>query len=195
MIVGRRTGLGGLVAAIARDAARQQRFAETERRRQVREAERIERNRQRTFFQNQRADLVRSQREQERFEKAQDLENRENEASELNEGIARQVDELGKILRDTLVVNDTIDFDSLRIRDTSPAFEIPSNLRSPKPKPNLDDFIGRVEKLSGLRALVPGVSQPASSGARPGRTVLPTGLGTLGAGRSDLTINARRCSP
>jgi hypothetical protein len=78
-IVGRRTGLGGVVAAIAREAARQQRFAEAERRRRSREAERIERTRQRTLLQNQRAEMAQSQREQERFEKSQYLANREAE--------------------------------------------------------------------------------------------------------------------
>ena len=140
----RRSGFTGVVTAIARETARQQRAAEAAQRRALREAAQLERERK---------------KEQALADKAARqhyLEASADEVQGLNTDLAERISALGRILEQTLDVDDTISFSTLRITEEFRPFRSPSELHTPLREPDRHTYVGQVVRPSGLRALVPG---------------------------------------
>ena len=91
--------------SIARETARQQRRAEAEQRRQKRAHLQYERQSERT------------QRLRDKEEKQRYLEQRVEEAEDSNAELAERLHSLREVLDHTLSIDDTIKFDTLRIKD------------------------------------------------------------------------------
>ncbi|MDQ3917062.1 MAG: restriction endonuclease [Acidobacteriota bacterium] len=142
--MGRRSGFSGLIIAAARDAARAQRQAEANYRRQLREAERQQRN------------YVRLRAQQDKKARQRYLEDRIQEVEDMNAALSRRVEELCAVLSHTLAVDDTIHFDSLRIHEKFPAFTPPRELTVSPPPPQRESFLSEVRPLDWLDKLIPG---------------------------------------
>lgn len=127
----------GVLNSIAREAARQQRRAEAEQRRQ-----------QRAHLQYERQ-LERTQKLRDKEEKQRYLEQRIEEVEESNAELAERLQSLREVLNHTLSIDDTIKFDTLRIKEQFKPAQTPHGLSAgPKP-PQKQDFIARV-KLPGF---------------------------------------------
>jgi restriction system protein len=148
----------GIVMAIARDVARYQRQAAAAHNRAVREAERQARAVERERVRVER-EYARTVKEREREEKARYLQDREQEAADLNAAIADQLAELDSILPQTLLVNDSISFEGLRIREIAPQLELPDRLKTGPKRPQEETFIGAVVAPRGWRTLIPGAKR------------------------------------
>lgn len=131
--------------SIAREAARaERRRAADERREQRREAQARKRRE---------ADDQRNERAREQKEKAAYFAARELEAIDLSEAVLDEEQALRDILHDTLSIDDTIDFDSLRVNPLPPALAIPVALASPAPQPVEAEFLTDVPQPEGLARL------------------------------------------
>src|SRR5206468_3517811 len=108
-LMGRRTGFGGLINAVARDLARAQRASVAVQKRAIREQERAQREHARAVRQHQRAQTAYN-REQERDAKRQYLEDQVEAAADRTTALSGAVDELDAVLTQTLQVDDRIDF-------------------------------------------------------------------------------------
>ncbi len=129
--------------AVARDAARAQRRAVADYNRQLREQERARRASER--YQRQLArDTERDRKQSEREAKQQYLEDRLQEAQDANDAGAVRVEELQAVLRQTLEVDDTIDFGALRITEEFKPFKPPTRLIAQAPKPQREQFTSRI---------------------------------------------------
>lgn len=104
-----RTSFVGLLNSMARAAARQQRQAEAEHRRRLR-----------TQLQAQRA-AERARAIQTKEERQQHIEEQMAAAEERTMELTDRVNELRQVLQATLTVDDTINFDSLRITEPCPS--------------------------------------------------------------------------
>src|SRR5918912_2398240 len=135
--MGRRSGFSGLIAAAARDVARAQRQPEANYRRQVRERERASR-------QAERARTLAMKEARQRY-----LEERAQEVEDRNRELAERMDELRSVLEHTLTVDDTITFNSLRIKDQFPPFTPPRELTTTYAQPVREQFLSAV-KAPGL---------------------------------------------
>jgi restriction system protein len=113
---------------MARETARQQRQAEVQHRREMRQ-----------LAAEQRA-AIRNQRIAEKEEKQRYLESRQEEAKEANIEIEDRIKELGNVLHDTLLVNDAISFDSLKRMDPYEKFSPRPELIERIPMPIKDSF-------------------------------------------------------
>lgn len=158
----RRGGLEKFVMAMAREAARQQRVGVANRKRQireaerqVREAERDERERLRDEVRYQKQQIV-SQRETQKAQAVRRLEDRQQEADKKNDAIADRLKELEDILTDTLAVDDTLDFDSLRVSQNAPILKLGVALETLAQSPQLEHYIADVRKPSKIASLMPG---------------------------------------
>lgn len=156
--MGRRSGFTGLLSAMARDVARQQRAAEAQRRRDIRENEAANRNAIRAAARLQRESRM-TQVQAEKDARDQYVEERVNEVEGLNSDLQERVSALKGLLAHTLQTDDSIAFASLRIADDRPAFQIPPDLRSPHTKPDRESFLGRVATPGRLKALLPGAKR------------------------------------
>ncbi len=159
----RRGGLEKFVMAMAREAARQQRISVANRKRQireaerqVREAERDERVRLRDETRYQKQQIV-SQRETQKAEAVRRLEDRQQEADRKNDAIADRLKELEDILIDTLAVDDTLDFDSLRVSQNAPTLQLGAALETEVQSPQLERYLANVRKPSKIASLMPGM--------------------------------------
>jgi restriction system protein len=137
--MGRRSGFGGLVMAAARASARAARQAEADDRRQV------------AFQQRQvkayAREAVRSQRESEKRAKQEYLKMRLEEASDLT----KDSDSLFQYLRtgiipETLEIDDTINFETLKPIYDPPTFNLPKELKNAPSKPEESSYINTVGK-------------------------------------------------
>jgi len=82
-----------------------------------------------------------------------------DEAETLNAQLAERLESLQNILEHTLAIDDTINFESLRIQDTLHPFEPPRHLREPSPKPILSDYIRNIKAPTGISSLIPGAKK------------------------------------
>lgn len=78
----------------------------------------------------------------------------------------QDIDRLHNLLRETLSVDDVLDFDALRAVPNIPPFD-PGMLATPESGPALDDFVPRPP--SGLQRLIPGASARHVREAEEGR--------------------------
>jgi len=138
-----------ILNALARESARNQRDyqrslreAERERIRQIRESERAHRA----------AEKERQMDEKER--KANYEQSRSEDAEDRTAQLATRVGELRDVLGHTLMVDDTISFESLRITEPFRAPTIPHAIAQPHRTPRKDEFVARVKPKSFMeRAL------------------------------------------
>jgi restriction system protein len=119
--------------AIARKQAQQQRQAEAEKKRRERERVKWERDAERVKALKTKGD------------KEQYLEARNEETADKNDGLTECINDLQHLLEHTLSVNDTITFESLRIRNEYSPMPIPQELAIPKPAPDKQAFISKVK--------------------------------------------------
>ncbi|MCB0211616.1 MAG: restriction endonuclease [Anaerolineae bacterium] len=151
--MGRRKGMASIVNAIARDMARSQRRAETERKRQLREHERQRKAIERQIKQEEREERQRqaqSEKERKQLEKEakqQYLDERLQETEDLNAELADTVLALNTLLEHTLPIDDTIEFASLRVQEKYPAFSPPQELTRITRLPSEDHFIKQVKPM------------------------------------------------
>ena len=146
--MGRRSGFEGLITAVARGAARAARQAEMAHRRAMRDQERAIRAHERTLRQIDREQQAekRAAAAAEREAKKRYVEDRIEEAADKTGEVEEFVALLGRVLEQTLEVDDTIDFQSLRISDSYPPFTPPANLTRSRPKPVLEDYLRHITK-------------------------------------------------
>ncbi len=140
-----------IVLSIARQAARAERRRAAEERRQQEREHRADKQ--------WAIDAKRAAKQRARAKKAAFLAAREIEAIDLSERLLDREQELANILNDTLSIDDTIDFDSLRVSGEAPALAIPAALQVPAPQPTEADFLEGVAPLEGLARLWPGAKQ------------------------------------
>ena len=143
--MGRRSGFYGILSAVARDTARAQRQHEIAARRSAREAERAQRA-------QGRYSSVPAKEEKQRY-----LENRINEANELNLLLAERIKDVEQVLETTLRVDDTINFDSLRVPEKHKSFYLPPELSKTIPIPDAENF--KVVAPKGFSKLMPGAKE------------------------------------
>src|SRR5688500_11707330 len=79
---------------------------------------------------------VKAAKEHTKFARLQYVEQRAREAEVLTEGLNAQIDELKSLLSHTLPVDDTVSFNSLRLKEQYPQFSLPPDLATSNTKPN-----------------------------------------------------------
>jgi restriction system protein len=141
--MGRRSGFGGLIIAVARDAARAQRQAEAAQRRQVREYER-------SLRQAERNRILSEKEARQRY-----IEERIQEVEDRNTELIERIEQLRSILPQTLTLDDTISFESLRIQEKFSPFKPPSTLTSTIPPPLVEPFLAVVKFPNWFQRLFP----------------------------------------
>lgn len=145
-----------LMKAIARDAARASREAAMNQKRLLREQEAqrkaLERQRKQAEIEakRQQAQSERERKQLEKEAKQQYISSRMEETDEKNESIANYILELGKILEHTLDINDTIEFDTLRVKEEFTPFMPPEELTIIAPRPDKQDFLKNVKSMGFL---------------------------------------------
>lgn len=149
---------GGILMAIARDVARAQKQAEAARLRAAREQDRHHRARLRDIARDERENL-RSLKEQAREEKLQYLDVRQEEAVSLVAEASNALEEIRGVLGYSLLVNDRIDFDDLRISETIEPFTASQSLRSPDVRRTEAGFLVNAKIPTGWRKLLPGAEK------------------------------------
>lgn len=131
--MGRRGGFLSALNALARESARQQRQMEAAKRRQAREHAQFMR------------EVEREKRIKTKEDKQQYIEGRTEETGEKNVELSERLDELKDILNHTLTINDTIRFDSLRIKEQFQAKPVPNELSTPQQPPDRQAFMSRIK--------------------------------------------------
>lgn len=149
-----RSGFEKVIRAIARETAKQQRLVESERRAVARASDLAQREQRRTHAIRER-EQVRYDRESVRIAKQRYLEFREGEVRDGNEAIYAWLESLETILATTLMVDDTVTFDSLRISDIPPSFAPPKSLTTVITGPSLEFFTAQVPKLPWYLSVIP----------------------------------------
>lgn len=140
----RRNSFNSLITQIARENARRHREQERQSRKNKREAELLKREQERQAYKDQREAELR------------DHEFRLDDTDEKNRQLFERINELNRILENTLQVEDTISFDSLRITDQFHEFKIPPELQKTPPQPVLEEFLKAVKKPGAIEKLIPG---------------------------------------
>jgi restriction system protein len=149
---------GGLLFAIAKDIARAQRQHAAASSKALLEH-------QRYIVSSEKAQLKfekeahRALKEMDKLEAQRYLDSREEEVSALNFEIEDKLEALSSILSHTLNVDDSIDFEALKIQDSFKAFSPDATLLRSIPAPLLADAINSVEKISTFRRMLPGAKK------------------------------------
>lgn len=131
--------------AVARDAARAQRQAAANQRRLIREQERAVR-------QAERYRVLQAKEARQRY-----LEERLEEVQDQNTALTDSINELRGILEQTLSVDDTISFNSLRSHAKFQQFTAPKELAEPQAEPNRVSFFRTVRSPNWFSNLFPSV--------------------------------------
>jgi restriction system protein len=153
--MGRRSGFVGVMNAIARDAARAARHAEAARRQQIREQERAARSAQREMTRLTKQ-AERDAKQAEKEARAAYFESRVEEVNDLNAELGDSLAELDNLLSHTLTVDDTISFDSLRIKEEYPPFVPPREYMREPPAPQREQFTSNLRPPGTFARLMPG---------------------------------------
>lgn len=151
----KRSGFEKVIRAIARETAKQQRLQASEQRALQQEADRTQREQRRDRAIKER-EQARYSRESERFAKQNYLEFQTQEARDKNDSTALFLSELENILSATLMVDDTVTFDSLRVLENPPQFAPPKSLTTAIKGPSLESFTSKVPSLPWHAFLMPG---------------------------------------
>lgn len=152
----KRTTLASLANALARDAARAKRQSEIQRKKQIKAQEThkkaLEQERKRAELEERRQ-LAQSEKERKQLEKEakeQYLADRLQETEDNNSDVTEYMDSLSTILQHTLGIDDTIAFDSLRVKYKYPSFSSPQDLTRFIPPPNEAEFLKQVKPMGLL---------------------------------------------
>jgi restriction system protein len=156
--MGRRSGFGSLITAVARDIARAQRASVAAQKRALREHERSQKAHARALRQQQRSHAALT-REMEREAKRQHLEDQLEAASDRTSELAATIDELDQILLQTIAEDDTISFESLRVSEEYPAFQPPAHLSRTGIEPLPENYLIGIEPTGFLARLFPGAEE------------------------------------
>jgi restriction system protein len=142
--------------AVARDAARASREAETNRKRllkaQAAQLRATERQRKQAEIAARRQ-MAQSEKERKQLDKEarqQYIVGRIEETEEKNETNANYILELGKILERTLDIDDSIEFASLRVKDEFPLFSPPQELIMVAPRPDKQNYLKNIKSMGFL---------------------------------------------
>lgn len=141
--MGRRSGFSGLLVAVARDAARAQRQAAANQRRQIREYERALR-------QSERDRVLVAKQARQRY-----VEDRVQDVQDQNAALDDSIQELRSILEQTLTLDDTISFDSLRSHEKFRQLAIPRDLAERYPEPARASFFAAIGSPNWFMNLFP----------------------------------------
>jgi restriction system protein len=152
--VGRSRGFTGVLIQMQRQAERDARARAAAQRRAAVEAERARRAYERS--------VAADQKERARLY----AESRAADVAALNEGLAADIAALDELLRDTLAVDDFLDFESLKEAAPRPPFA-PGALAVPEPPPDPASF--RPPVLTAAQKLVPGAKQRYAARFETGR--------------------------
>jgi restriction system protein len=155
-------GAVGILMAIARESARNQRRIQAAEKRANREAEKQARAAIREIEQRERTayrQAIINEKERAREEKARYLASREQEVVDLNEAVFETLESIASLLAHTLTIDDSISFDSLRIHDQAPPFTIPEALRPIADGPSREAYTGAVQEPGSLWGLLPGAKK------------------------------------
>ncbi|MGA9100280.1 MAG: restriction endonuclease [Methanotrichaceae archaeon] len=147
-----------LMNAVARDAARAQREAVANRKKLLKEQE----ARRKTIVRQKKQaeilakkQLAQSERERKQLEKEAKqlyLASRAEAVEERNAELAQRIIEFGKILEHTLDIDDTIEFESLRLKDDYQSFVPPQELTIIISPPDKQEFISKVKQPGFLKS-------------------------------------------
>lgn len=140
----RRRSFSSTLNYAIKETARQQRQIEAERKRRIREATRIERER------------LREAAARDKHNKAQYLESRLQETEDLNSDLNLRLEELSQVLQHTLTVDDTIEFDSLRVKIGFRPLVLPAEMTLPIQIPSLESFTQHIRPPNWAEKLVGG---------------------------------------
>ncbi|WP_227871828.1 restriction endonuclease [Paenibacillus bovis] len=128
---------------MAREAARQARINEAERKRQERERIRL---------------LKEQQRQQIQFEKEEKMlyiESRIKETEDLNYDLKEQIHHLNIILDQSLQVNNIISFASLKSKKKFKSFSVPNEITVPTIEPAFESYSSQVKSRKFLQKIIP----------------------------------------
>ncbi|WP_130927743.1 restriction endonuclease [Pseudomonas sp. Sample_14] len=150
----KRSGFEKVIRAVARESAKQQRLNESERRAALRAADRAERQQLKARAIRER-EQVRYDRESERAAKQNYLEFREQEVRDGNATIRSWIEGLESILSASLMVDDTVTFDSLRVLDNPLPFAPAKSLTTFVEGPSLEFFTSKVPPLPWYLSFIP----------------------------------------
>jgi restriction system protein len=139
-----------LLRAAGRAAASAQRESQRQMRASAAYAERVERQARMAEAQQHRQH-AKFAKQQERADKVRYLEERQAEASDLNDEVKDVLADLEGLIGHTLAINDTISFGSLRLTAMPPKFALPPELK-PVPAPQAPV----VSPPSGISKFMPG---------------------------------------
>lgn len=142
-----------LMNQMAREAARSQRRAEANSRRQLQDAVRAQRELERQTKASEREALREVKQARQAY-----LVARGDEAAEMNLELEARLRDLNGVLEATLTVDDAIDFDILRIREPFREFKPPPRFAAQAKAPQLDDFVRQIEEPSWLGRMLPSAS-------------------------------------
>jgi restriction system protein len=149
--MGRRSSFGSIVTAIARDAARASRPAETQRRRQFQASIRYQKATER--------DLLRAGKEAQKEAKQQYLLERQSETERKNSELLESLNEIRGILNKSLKKSNTISFDSLKVKDEFPQFVLKGDLSRQIELPVKADFLSSLKEPGSIKKILPGIQR------------------------------------
>lgn len=147
----RRAGVEQFLRAAAREYGRQQRIAVQQRRADERQAAAVERQNQMRAAAARR-ERARTAREQERLDREAYVASREAETRAANADLQQQLAQLRGILPHTLLVNDAIDLDSLKLQGEFEPTPIPEALSRPEAQPDIRRFIAGIRQPNRIVA-------------------------------------------
>ncbi|MBI4923863.1 MAG: restriction endonuclease [Devosia nanyangense] len=152
----RRIGFEQVLRASVREFSRQQRLSAQRAKAAEREANALVRQRQREATQTSRRFALNA-KEQEKLDKLRYLETREQEVEAKNAALELRVEALSGVLEQTLLVDDAIDFNGLRINGAFEEQLLPSSLKTPEPQPDIRRHLAGLRQPSGIAKLFPWV--------------------------------------
>lgn len=135
---------GGGLQGFLRNANRLSNQIERQNRARQRELERIQRQTER--------DRIKLEKEKLRLMQKEVI----RDVVEKNHDIAQHIENLQNILKHTISVDDTISFDSLKVKEEYPAFSSPANLLKKKYPPDKSDY--SVNPLNWFTRFLPGAA-------------------------------------
>lgn len=138
----RRSGFFAALERAGREAARQQRLAEAERRKQAREQLRYQ------------CEQLRLKAHLDKAHRQQYLVNRAREAEDMTSEVQATVESLQDILEASLKVDNTVSFESLRLEEKTTPFCPTADLAIPKTPPKKEDFTMRVKPMTFIEKLI-----------------------------------------
>lgn len=150
----RQSGFEKVIRAIARETAKQQRLRESERRAVDRASERAQREQRREHAIRER-EQAGYDRQSDRYAKLHYIEFREQEVRDANEVVRVWLEGLQTILGSSLMVDDTIMFDSLRINEAPLVFAPEKSLTTVLTGPSLEFFTSKISELPWYLSLIP----------------------------------------